>query len=435
MKKTRSVGILALSLLFVVPAFAAPTVLQFWHSMGGQKGKLLKEIVAEFNSLPENKDRLEIQVQFVGSYEEGLNKLRTALLGGRGPHVVQITDIGQRVMIDSGAVTPLQNFIDLDPEFPIKEILPPIRRYYELNQRLYSLPFATSNPILYYNADAFKRAGVEKPPSTFKELEEISRKLTDPKARVQGITWPLNSWFFEEFMARQGAPLINPKNGRVERANEANYTCPEGVEFVSLWKKMVQEGTLANVGRGWDPAEQNFIAGRTAMLITSTSDIFEVLKEAPFKLGTAPIPARTLSDRGGTVIGGNSLWILNNKPIAEQKAAYRFLKFMASPSVQEKWHSNTGYFPIRADVIDALKKRGFYDKYPVAWTAIEQMRASPDMDATRGALMGVFPEAREHIATAIEEVLAGRAEVLSALRNAKAKTDFSLMRYNRGKSD
>jgi sn-glycerol 3-phosphate transport system substrate-binding protein len=171
------------------------------------------------------------------------------------------------------------------------------------------------------------------------------------------------------------------------------------------------------------------------MLITSTSDIFEVLKEAPFKLGTAPIPARSAFQRGGTVIGGNSLWILKNKPMDEQRAAYRFMKYMASPAVQEKWHANTGYFPIRADVIDALKKRGFYEKYPVAWTAIEQMRASPDMEATRGALMGVFPEAREHIATAIEEVLAGQSDVQTALKNAKAKTDFSLMRYNRGKND
>jgi sn-glycerol 3-phosphate transport system substrate-binding protein len=435
MKKFWVAGVCAFSLLMVSPAFAAATVLQFWHSMGGQKGNLLKEIVQEFNDLPENKDKLEVIVQFVGSYEEGLNKLRTALIGGRGPHVVQITDIGQRVMIDSGAVTPLQNFIDADPEFPIQQIIPPIRHYYEVKNRLYSLPFATSNPILYYNADAFKRAGIEHPPATFKELEEVSRRLTDAKTRTQGVTWPLNSWFFEEFLARQGANFVNPGNGRTGRATEANYTCPEAIEYLSLWKKMVQDGTLANVGRGWDPAEQNFIAGRAAMLITSTSDIFEVLKEAPFKLGTAPIPARSLADKGGTVIGGNSLWILNNKPMPEQQAAYRFIKFMASPSIQEKWHTHTGYFPIRSDVIETLKKRGFYDKYPVAWTAIEQMRASPDTDATRGALMGVFPEAREHVATAIEEVLAGRTDVQTALRKAKAKTDFSLMRYNRGKSD
>jgi sn-glycerol 3-phosphate transport system substrate-binding protein len=416
-------------------AFAAPQILQFWHSMGGHKGVLLKEIVQGFNSLPENLGKVEVQLQYVGTYEEGLNKLRTALLGGRGPHVVQITDIGQRVMIDSGAAAPLQDFIDQDPGFPSQEILPPIRHYYELNRRLYSLPFATSNPILYYNADAFKRAGIAKPPATFRELEEVARKLTDSARHIQGLTWPLHSWFFEQFLARQGADLVLPGNGRTKRAAEANYLSPEAIEFVSLWARMAQQGTFANVGRGWDPAEQNFIAGRASMLITSTSDIFELLKEVPFQLGTAPIPTRSSSDRGGTIIGGNSLWILKNKPRQEQQAAYGFLKFMASPAIQEKWHANTGYFPIRADVIESLKKRGFYDRFPVAWTAIEQLRASPDSDATRGALMGVFPEAREHVATAIEEVLAGKTEVRAALKKAKAKTDFSLMRYNRGKHD
>jgi sn-glycerol 3-phosphate transport system substrate-binding protein len=57
------------------------------------------------------------------------------------------------------------------------------------------------------------------------------------------------------------------------------------------------------------------------------------------------------------------------------------------------------------------------------------------MPATRGALMGIFPEVREHIATAIEEVLSGQADIERALKKAKAKTDFSLLRYNRGKSE
>jgi sn-glycerol 3-phosphate transport system substrate-binding protein len=427
--------VILLSAFLAMPAFAQPMVLQFWHSMGGKKRTLLQSIVKDFNSLPENKGKVEVRPQYIGSYEEGLNKLRTALIGGGGPHIVQITDIGQRVMVDSHAVTPLQDFIDQDPGFPIKLILPPIRHYYEIKGRLYSLPFATSNPILYYNVEAFKQAGIKRPPSTFAELEAVSKKLTRPATRTVGITWPINSWFFEQFLARQGANFVNPRNGRDGRATEANYTCPEAVAFVSMWARMAKNGTFSNVGRGWDPPEQNFIAGRTAMFITSTSDILEVLKEVPFKLGTAPIPTRDPSVRGGTIIGGNSLWILNNKPQAEQKAAYRFIKFMASAPVQEKWHTNTGYFPIRSDVIDSLKKKGFYDKYPVAWTAIEQLRASPDMDATRGALIGVFPEAREHIATAIEEILSGQSDVQAALKSAKEKTDFSLMRYNRGKSD
>jgi sn-glycerol 3-phosphate transport system substrate-binding protein len=428
--------ILMLLLLFLTAttASADPIALQFWHSMTGSKNKLLDSIVSDFNNLPENKGKITVFSQFVGSYEEGLNKLRTALIGGKGPHIVQITDIGQRVMIDSGAIRPLQDFIDQDPTFPLNQILPPIRHYYEVKGKLYSLPFATSNPILYYNADMFKAAGITNPPKTFQELEEDARRLTKPKEKIKGLTWPLNSWFFEQFMARQGANLVNPDNGRNARATEANYLSPEAIRFLAIWIRMSKEGTFSNLGRDWDPAEQNFLAGRTAMLITSTSDIFEVVQQAPFKLLLAPIPADN-PKIGGTIIGGNSLWIIKNKPEAEQKAAYLFEKYLISPEVQEKWHTHTGYFPIRNDVIETLKKKGFYDKNPATWVAIEQMRASPATVATEGALMGVFPEVRNHVATAIEEILAGQSDIETAMKKAKAKTDFSLMRYNRGKRE
>jgi sn-glycerol 3-phosphate transport system substrate-binding protein len=432
-----SIGLLASSMLSAptMAAPSAPITLQFWHSMTGEKGKLLDGIIDDFNHLDENKGKLTVQSQFIGSYEEGLNKLRTALIGGRGPDVVQITDIGTQVMIDSDSIVPLQDFIDRDPEFPIAQILPPIRHYYEVAGKLYSLPFATSNPILYYNEDAFKKAGITHPPATYAELEEDALKLSSPADKITGITWPLNSWFFEEFLAREGVALVNPNNGRGTRAKGANYLDPAAIAFVSLWERMTKNQSFGNVGRGWDPPEANFLAGRSAMLITSTSDIFENLSEAPFKMGTAPIPSASAKSPGGTIVGGNSLWIMKNKPIEEQNGAYRFIKYMASAKVQETWHKHTGYFPIRADVIDNLKKQGFYDKYPVAWVAIQQVRSSPDLPATRGALMGIFPEVREHVATAIEEVISGQATVEQALKKAKAKTDFSLLRYNRGKSE
>ncbi len=74
------------------------------------------------------------------------------------PQIIQIFDIGTKLMIDSGAVVPLGDFTAKDPSFPTGEILPEIRRYYEVAGKLYSLPFATSNPIVYYNVDALKKA-------------------------------------------------------------------------------------------------------------------------------------------------------------------------------------------------------------------------------------------------------------------------------------
>lgn len=436
---SRFLTTLAFSLIvFFVPLFLladTPVKIEFWHSMAGEKGKLLSDIIHDFNQLPENKNRVVIQPQFVGTYEDGLNKLRTALIARKGPHVIQITDIGTKIMIDSKAITPLQDFINEDPEFPNTLILPAIRRYYETDGILYSLPFATSNPIIYYNSDLFQTVGVTSPPSTFAELEAVSEKLTDPKIRRAGLTWPLHSWIFEQFMAVQGATLINPGNGRQKAEKlEANYLSPESRRFIELWTRMAAKGSFANVGRGWDPAVHNFLAGRAAMLITSTSDIFEIVNQATFKVATAPLPGFEKKKTGGTIIGGNSLWIMKDKPESEQKQAYRFFKYMASADVQKRWHTNTGYFPIRSDVIDRLKAEGFYQKHPTAWTAIEQLNASPATHASQGALMGVFPEVREHVMNAIEEALSGKANTEEALTRAKTKTDFSLLRYGRGQA-
>ncbi len=424
----------ALLVLCAARAAAAPVALQFWHSMSGEKGELLQSIVDRFNAAPENAGKVRVELQFVGTYEEGLNKLRTALLAHRGPHLVQITDIGTQAMADSGAIVPLQDFVDDDPDFPISKILVPIRRYYEIGGRLQSLPFATSGPILYYNADAFAAAGIRTPPRTFDELKADARKLTDPARKLTGVTWPLHSWFFEELVARQGALLADHENGRAGRATRVDFTSPAARAAVALWAGMVADGTFANVGRGWDPAEQNFLSGRSAMLLTSTSDVFEVQKKASFRVLTAPLPGADAHTPGGTVVGGNSLWILKDKPADERAAAYRFLKFMASKGSQRAWHVGTGYFPIRGDVIADLEKEGFYARNPAAKTAIDQLRASADVPAAHGALLGVFSEAREYVESALELILAGYKTPDEALSWAQQRTDEALARYERAVS-
>jgi len=420
-------------LSFAARGTAAPVTIEFWHSMTGDKGKLLEDLVQEFSSQPAVKDRLKINLTYVGTYTDGINKLRTSLIAGKGPHLAQIYEIGTQVMIDSGAITPLEELAAGDKDFGMEEMLPQVLQYYKVGGKLYSLPFATSNPIIYYNVDWFQKAGVTAAPKTFEEMVTVAEKLTDKAAKTSGITWPLNAWFFEQFLARQGAVLLDENNGRTGRATKANFASPEGLRYVEWLMGMASKGSFANVGRDWDPPVQNFMTGRSAMLITSTSDVFVITEKSPFKVATAPLPIPAGSEKipGGTIIGGNSLWVLKSKPMAEQKLAYEFLKFMASAKTQRTWHTRTGYFPIRKDVIASLEKEGFYKKHPNAKTAIDQMMASAEVPATQGALMGVFPEAREHVETALEEVLAGKSKPAQALQNAAERTGKALARYNK----
>ena len=404
----------------------------FWHSMTGGKATLLRVIIANYNTaLAQNQAPYRVQLQFVGNYQEGLNKLRTSLIVGHGPAVAQITDIGSSLLMDSPHIVPLEDFMDRDSTFSKKDLIPSIRRYYEKYQKLYSLPFSTSNPVLYYNKDWFDQAGISKPPEDFYSLIAIARQLTRQAEGKTGIIWPLTSWFFEEYLALQGALLADHANGRQGLASTVYLDSPEGIRFVKMWKALVDQGLFLNVGRGWDPAEHNFLSGRCAMLISSTAEVFEMKTRAPFHIATAFLP--TLgppNKRLGTVVGGNSLWILKNQPRLHQEWSYALIKYMASHEVQKQWHTHTGYFPIRLDVINELKKDGFYAHNPHMFTAIEQMLASPESPATSGALLASFPEIRENIQLAIEQVLNNRDTVESALKKARWESEKTLNRYN-----
>src|SRR6185437_10084798 len=110
------------------------------------------------------------------------------------------------------------------------------------------------------------------------------RRLTRRDARISGLTWPLTSWIFEELYARNGVPLLDHGNGRSGRPTRAAYLDPVGVTILTTLQRMTADGVFADLGRAWDPAEQSFLAGRSAMLITSTSDVRYVTDQAPFKV-------------------------------------------------------------------------------------------------------------------------------------------------------
>ena len=88
---------------------ADPVKVMFWHSMGGDPGKAIDKMVADFN---EQRDDILVEAVYQGSYDESLNKLRASLGTNDGPTIVQVYEIGSRFMIDSQMIQPIQKFID-----------------------------------------------------------------------------------------------------------------------------------------------------------------------------------------------------------------------------------------------------------------------------------------------------------------------------------
>src|SRR5699024_10204352 len=151
--------------------------IDFWHAMSGINGDALEDIVDGFN---EHSDTAEVEAIYQGSYDDSLSKLRAVGGSDEAPAIVQVFEIGTKYMSEAGYITPMQEFIDAD-DFDTSALEENILSYYELDGELYSMPFNTSNAVMFYNKDMFEEAGLdpENPPSTFSEVAEAAEVLSD----------------------------------------------------------------------------------------------------------------------------------------------------------------------------------------------------------------------------------------------------------------
>ncbi len=402
----------------------------FWHAMGGKAGEAIQALVNRYNS---SQDRVQVEAVYQGSYDENLQKFKAA--GPSGPSLIQVYEIGSRFMIDSGMVTPMQSFIDAD-KYSVADLEENILAYYKFDGKLYSMPFNTSTPILYYNKKAFQEAGLDpnKPPKTFEEFREYAKKLTTGTGNDKryGAAIAQYGWFFEQLLAVQGAHYVDNDNGRKAKATKAIIDSKEGQNILNWLKAMVDEGGATNLGRKTADTQSAFQAGRIAMTLDSTATLTTMMNGAgtKFEVGTAFLP-RPANSNGGVIIGGASVWITNLKSEKEQWAAWEFVKWWSAAEQQAEWSVATGYFPVTKKAYDVQLLKDWHAKRPQFTTAIEQLRASKINTATQGAVIGTFPQARQVVETAMENVVLGKASAADALKTAAEEISKSIDNYNK----
>jgi sn-glycerol 3-phosphate transport system substrate-binding protein len=415
---------------------AGPVSIDFWHAMSGHNGEVIDELVKRFN---ESQSGVIVTATYQGSYDDEINKLKAGLQSKDAPAVVQVYDIGTRLMIDLDVMTPMQDFIDKE-SFYVSDIEPNVANYYTVDGRLWSMPFNTSNPVLYYNKDLFKAAGLdpEKAPRTWEEVATDARALTIKDASGQttqyGCSFAIYGWFVEQFLAVQGGYYVDNENGRLATATQATFNGAEGVDLLNWWKGMIDEGICTNLGRATSDTKKAFDSGVVAMTLDSTAGLRDRINaaEGKFEVGVGFLPRANEADytTAGTIIGGASLWITNLRSAEEQASAWEFVKFMSSASSQAYWHIQTGYYPINSKGYNEPDDVAWRAQYPQFQVAIDQLHMAPLNNVTAGGLIGVFPEARQTVETAIEEFFAGQATAQEALDKAADSVTTAIQDYN-----
>ena len=128
-------------------------------------------------------------------------------------------------------------------------------------------------------------------------------------------------------------------------ATKAAFNSPEGVAILEMWKKLYDQG-MGNDGRTTVDTRNVFVAQKAAMIIESTATVKGLLDQSAgkFELGTGflPRPNEDAFKKSGTIIGGASVWIMKDRPAAEQQCVWEYIKFISGAKQQAYWQSMSG---------------------------------------------------------------------------------------------
>jgi len=384
----------------------AASEIRLWHSFTGSRGAELESLVARFNAS-------QSAIRIVPAYKRDPDAARRAVARGsrRAPHIVQIRDAATADALAGGQVRPLWQVMSeaglgLDPTG--FSYVPAVASYYsDANGRLLALPLENATPILYFNRDAFRRAGLDpdRPPRTWDEMLPAIEALVAAGARCP-FTTESPSWILVENMsAWHNEEVATLGNGFEGARPELTLNRGLSMRVVSRLATWAKAGYFSYSGRR-AAGEARFAAGECALLTASSASYAGLRRAARFDFGVAQFPYYDdyLAAPQNTLVGGSSLWVVKGTRRGEARDAARFMAFLLRPEVQLEWHQKTGYVPLAVAAYRQSKEQGFYRANPGYEIAIRQLLFRPPKRDTRGIRLAHFARIRAIVDEELEAV-------------------------------
>ena len=409
----------------------------WWHSMTAALADEVARIANGFNT---SQDAVEVEAVYKGTYPDTLTATVAASRAGQAPHLVQIFEVGTGTMLAAGkAVKPVWELakeagITIDP----KVYIPAVRGYYSLaDGRMASMPFNSSTAVMWYNKDAFSKAGLDsgKAPTTWQEVrmaaETIKTKAAAPVAMT--TSWP--TWIqVEQYSALHNLPFATQSDGFDGLNAELVFNSKAHVKHIERLLEMSKDGSFKYAGRDAAP-DPLLLSGEAAISFGSSASRGNLVKSAKFAWGEAYLPydPEIIKTPLNSIIGGASLWTMTapNRTPADYKAVAEFLTYIGGPRVDATWSENTGYVPVTFGGYEMSKRHSYYTNNTGADVAVEQLTRGTVTENTKGLRLGRLPEIRNIIQEELERALQGGQTAQQAMDVAVTRGNKVLKEFAR----
>jgi sn-glycerol 3-phosphate transport system substrate-binding protein len=427
----------AIALAAASPAHAV-TEIAWWHAMSGQLGRQLEKLATDFNA---TQSEYRIVPSYKGNYTETVTAAIFAFRSRGQPAIVQVNEIATATMMAAkGATYPVFELMRDEAEtFSPTAYLPAVTGYYtDIAGNMLSFPFNASTPILYYNKDLFRAAGLdpEVAPKTWPEVGAAAKRLRAAGAACGFTTaWP--SWInIENFAAFHNLPIATKANGLGGLDAVLTFNNRLTVRNIAQLADWQTTKVFDYSGRA-TAAEPRFQNGECGIFIGSSATRADIRANSKFEIGYGMLPYWPDVEGApqNTIIGGATLWVLRDRPRDEYKGVAKFFAFLSKPEVQASWHQNTGYLPITRAAFDLTRAQGFYDRNPGTAISIEQITLKMPTENSKGLRLGSFVLIRDVIDDELEQAFSGKKSAQGALDSAVERGNRLLRQFERSNPD
>ena len=424
----------AAAMMAATPA-AAQVEIQWWHAMTGVNNDVVNKLAQDFNA---TQTEFRVVPVYKGSYPDTMNAGIAAFRAGNAPHILQVFEVGTATMMAArGAIKPVfQLMAEANEPFDPKAYLPAVAGYYSTSRgEMLSFPFNSSSAVMWYNKDAFRRAGLnpDAPPKTWPEVFEAAKKLRAAGFDKCGFSSAWITWLnLEQFSLWHNVPLASRANGIDGFDSELRFNSPLHVRHLQNLIDLQRDNTFSYSGRT-NTGEGRFTSGECPIFLTSSGFYGNVKANAKFDWANAPMPYYPYAAGApqNSTLGGASLWVMGGKPAAEYRGVAKFFAFLSQTDRQARLHTDSGYLPITLAAYEQVKASGFYRENPYLETPILQLNNKPPTENSRGLRLGNMVQMRDVWAEEIEAALAGQKSAQAALDAAVSRGNTMLRQFER----
>jgi sn-glycerol 3-phosphate transport system substrate-binding protein len=369
---------------------------------------------------------IKIDAVYAGSYQDTITKVLTAVKGGNPPQLSVILAVDMFTLIEEDAIVAFEDLISSEEDKTwLAGFYPAFMENSTTGGKTYGIPFQRSTPVLYWNKEAFKEAGLdpETPPATWEEMVAFGEKLTkrDNAGNVSqwGVRIPTSGfpyWLFQGLTTENDVFLMN------DDGNETYFDDPRVIEALQFLVDLSTKYKVMAPGIvEWGTTPKAFFERETAMMWTTTGNLTNVRENAPFEFGVAMLPAHK---RRGAPTGGGNFYIFKDSTDEQKKASLEFIKWISAPEQAAKWTIATGYVAPRPDAWETPAMQAYIKDFPPALVARDQLEfATAELSTYQNQRITTI------LNDGLEAAIVGNMTPEEAMQDAQKKAERILSAY------